>query len=196
MAPNGRGTVVWEQATGNSGFIWAASASMGGRFGSGQRLSPSGRIGILGGGGAGSRGVGVDNAGRASAIWLDDPSGLGPGTSRVRVATSNTAGRFGAVRTLQTVSGGTTLERGGIAVAPRGGAFAVWAHISSGASTASSVWGSATAGLGRPFNRPKRLSGPFGDHSAVAATSTPGAGVAVWSDGLRIGRVSASYWSP
>jgi hypothetical protein len=196
VAPNGRGTVVWEQDTGNSGFVWAASAAPGGRFGFGQRLSPAGRVAILGGGGAGSRGIGVDNSGRASAIWLEDPTALGPGTSRVRVATSNTSGRFTGVRTLQSVTGTTTLERSGIGVGPGGALFAAWAHISTGASAASSVWGAAASAPRRAFSRPKRLSGPSGDHTAVAATSAAGAGVAVWTQGQTAARVVGSYWSP
>jgi hypothetical protein len=196
IAANGRSTVVYEQVVGEADLIWAASAAWGARFAGGQRLSSPGRFAILGGAGAGSRGVGIDPAGRVSAIWEDNPLPGRTGTSRLRVATSNSAGRFRPARTPQSVSGTQTYERPAIGVAPGGGVVAAWAEVPAGASGTNLVWGSAAAAPGGPFAPPTKLSGPRGDFAAVAATRPGGAGVAVWAQGDKRPIVRLARWSP
>jgi hypothetical protein len=193
MAPNGRGTVAWEQAVGSAQpVIKAVSAPWGRRFGAPQQLSSTGRLAILGGGGSGSRGLGVDDAGHVSAIWVEDqPFGVA-GVSLVRVATSAN-GRFGRPRILQRLSGANTLERPAIAVAPAGCAIATWSELTS--SGPSFVWGADSSRYGHPFSGPGRLSGPDGDQSAVATVSTDGDGVAVWLQGRFGASVQAARWS-
>jgi hypothetical protein len=193
MAPNARGTVAWEQANGVAQpVIKAASAPWGRRFGAAQQLSSTGPEAILGGGGSGSRGLGVDDAGHVSAIWVEDPPPGASGVSLVRVATS-TNGRFGSPRTLQRLSGANTFERPAIAVAPAGCAIATWSELTS--SGPSFVWGADSSRYGHPFSRAVRLSGRNGDQSAVATVSADGDGVAVWLQGQLGGSVRAARWS-
>jgi hypothetical protein len=171
--------------------IKAVSAAWGRRFGAAQQLSSTGRVAILGGG-SGARGVGVDDAGHVSAIWVEDqPLGVA-GVSLVRGATS-TNGRFGAPRTLERLFGANAFERPAIAVAPTGCAIATWSELTSSGS--SSVWGADSSRYGHPFSRSVRLSRPGGDQSAVATVSADGAGVAVWVQGPFGGSVQAARWS-
>jgi hypothetical protein len=193
MAPDGRGTVAWEQAGGVvQPVIKAVSAPWGRRFGAAQQLSSTGPMAILGGGGSGSRGLGVDDAGHVSVIWVEDPLSGAGGASLVRVAAS-TNGRFGAPRTLQRISGANTLERPAIAVAPAGCAIATWTELTS--SGPSFVWGADSSRYGHPFGRAVRLSGRTGDQSAVATVSADGDGIAVWLQGHLGGSVRAARWS-
>jgi hypothetical protein len=193
IAPAGRGTVAWEQATGVAQpVIKAVSAPWGRRFGAAQQLSSTGPDAILGGGGSGSRGLGVDDAGHVSAIWVEDPPFGASGVSLVRVATS-TNGRFGSPRTLQRLSGANTFERPAIAVAPVGCAIATWSELTS--SGPSFVWGADSSRYGHPFGTAVRLSGRDGDQSAIATVSADGDGVAVWLQGQLGGSVRAARWS-
>ena len=195
IAPGGRSTVVYEQAIADTDVVWATSALPGRRFGPGQRLSHPGRFAILGGGGSGGRGVGVDAAGRVNAIWEETPPPGTTGSSFVRVGTANPAGRFGAPRTVQAVTGQDTFERPAIGIAPGGGVVAAWAELLGGLSGRARVFGSAAGGPGRPFSPAKLLSGAHDDFPAAAATAQGGAGVAVWEHGAS-GVVTAARWSP
>ncbi len=193
MAPDGRATVAWVQARGVAQpVVKAASAPWGRRFGSAQQLSPNGREAILSGGGSGSRGIGVDDAGHVSVIWAQDPPAGTKGVSLIRVATS-TDGRFGSPRTLQRVSGASSFERPAIGIAPAGCAIATWTELSS--SGVGSVWGADSSRYGHPFSGAVRLSGPESDQSAVATVSVDGDGVALWSQGQFGGPVRAARWS-
>lgn len=194
LAPNGRGIVAWEQANGVAEpVIDAVSAPWGRRFGRPQQLSRTGALAILGGGASGSRGLGVDSAGHVSAIWAEDPPPGHSGAAFVRVASTDSRGRFGAPRTLQRVVGETPYERPAIGVAPAGCALATWTEVTP--SLSSFVWGAASSRYGHPFSGPIRLSRPGGDQSAVAAVSANGAGVAVWDEGQFGGPVRAASWS-
>jgi hypothetical protein len=193
MAPDGRGTVAWEQSSGVAQpVIKAVSAPWGSRFGAAQLLSSPGREAILGGGASGSRGVGVDDAGHVSVIWVEDPVFGVKGVSRVRVATS-TNGRFGSFRTVEQLSGANTFERPAIGVAPAGCAIATWTELTSSGS--GFVWGADSSRYGHPFGGGGRLSGANGDQSAVATVSADGDGVAVWAQGQFGGSVRAARWS-
>lgn len=196
IAPSGRSTVVYEQEVGNSSVLWAASAPWGRRFGAEQRLTPPGRFAILGGGGSGARGIGVDGAGRVGVIWADNAPPFTVGTSRMRVATSNPAGHFGAARVLQTLSGQEDFERPAIGVAPGGAQVASWTKLVNNLKGNGFVLGSAASAAGRPFSGAKQLSaGARADFPAVAATTPGGGGVAVWGQGMR-NVVKAARWVP
>jgi hypothetical protein len=200
LSKTGQATVAWEQTYGLvEPLLAASSAPWGRRFGALQKLSPSGPEAILGGAGAGSRGLGVDAAGRVSAIWAEDlPLGVTAGTARVVSAASNPAGRFGPGQTLQVVGGGQSFERAAIGVAPLGARIASWTVLSGAG--ASYVRGSVANSPSGRFGAPSTLSAPRGDASAVAATSPSGAGIAVWSlgaaEGSGAGAIQASIWSP
>ena len=196
IGPAGRATVVWEETDGETGVIWAASAPRGRRFGGGQRLSPTGPLAILGGGGSGSRGLGVDNAGRVSAVWVEIPPPGSTGVSRVRVATSSPAGGFAAGRTLQTVRGTNSYERPAIGVAPLGGTIAAWTEQTKGGAGPNFVWAAGARGPSWAFSRPTLLPRSSSDDSSVAGTSAAGAGIAVWSVGTTTASVQASRWTP
>ena len=194
IAPNGRATVAWESGPGAATpVVLASSAPWGRRFGAAQRLSTPGPLAILGGGAAGSRGLGVDSSGHVTAIWVEVPANGGPGVSRVRVASSSRTGRFASPRTLQTTTGTRSFERPAIAVAPVGCAIATWTEL--GTSGPSFVWAADSSRYGHPFARAVRLSGRNGDDSAVAAVSKEGDGVAVWTQGQLGAPVLASRWA-
>ena len=190
-------TVAWMQTASVSDqpVVMANTAAWGQRFGQAQQLSTTGQEAILGGGGAGSRGVGVDAQGRVSAIWVEVPPPGPPGTSHVRVATSDANGDFATPVTVQTASDPFTYERPAIAVAGGGELIATWTRYSTSSSTVGRVWG---AGAEEPpaFSAPVALSPPTGDSSAVAPTTVNGAGVAVWGVGQSTGPVQAVRWVP
>jgi hypothetical protein len=195
-----RATVVWEERYGGaSAVIEASSAAWGSRFSAPQQLSPTGSEAILGGGGGGSRGVGVDASGRVSAVWVEVPVS-GRGNSRVRVATTSAFGRFRAPRTLQHERGTLTYERPAIAVALGGRILATWTLFNqdpAGSQRGDGIWGAVGTSGTHGFSAPTKLSGPNGDQSAVVATSRAGAGVAVYSASESgLGKVDASQWAP
>ena len=195
IAPNGRATVAWESGPGvATPVVLASSAPWGRRFGAPQRLSQPGPLAILGGGGSGSRGLAVDATGRVSAIWVEVPANGGPGTSRVRVASSAANGRFRSARTLAAVTGKSSYERPAIAAAPGGAVLAAWTILNG--VKPSFVWGTATTRAGGPFAHATRLSGSLGDGAVVAATSPRGAGLAIWEQGSSGGSVKSSLWAP
>jgi hypothetical protein len=201
ITPGRRSTVVWmETAPGNQGVVEATSAAWGHRFIAPQTLSPRGSEAILGGGGGGSRGIGVAGSGRVSAIWVEvPPGGTAGGPSRVRVATTGPSGRFDPARTLQHAHGVFTYERPAIAVAPGGRILATWTRYSDPGESQRGVgvWGAVSAGGHGGFQAPIRLSGVNGDASAVAATTSAGAGVAIFSASASgAGAVDSSLWMP
>jgi hypothetical protein len=193
LSDDRRATVAWEQTDGTdpAAEVMANTAAWGQKFGQAQQLSTTGALSILGGGAAGSRGVGVDDQGRVSAIWVEVPVPGPPGTSRVRVATSDPAGDFATPNTLQTANDPFTYERPAIAVADGGGLIATWTRFAS----TGRVWGAA-APAPRQFGTPVALSALEGDSSAVAPTSSGGHGVAVWGLGQSTGAVQAVRWVP
>jgi hypothetical protein len=205
LGPHQRATVVWEEeipSSSSSGIIQATSAPWGGQFSHPQQLSPTTPTSILGGGGFGARGIGVDAAGRVSAVWVQTPPG-DQGTSLVRVATTGPSGRFDAARTLQREHGTLTYERPAIAVAQGGMILATWTVLegvgsgSDGPPEVVGVWGAVSTRSRRGFAAPTKLSGPNGDQSAVAATSHNGAGLATFSDSASgLGPVDTSRWAP
>ena len=193
LSDDRRATVAWEQTTGNdpAAEVMANTAAWGGKFGQAQQLSKTGVLSILGGGAAGSRGVGVDAQGRVSAIWVEVPVPGFTGTSRVRVATSNASGDFATPATLQTANDPFTYERPAIGVAEGGGMIATWTRYAD----EGRVWGSSAPGPGQ-FRAPVVLSPPTGDSSAVATTTTSGGGVAVWGVGQSTGPIQAARFIP
>jgi hypothetical protein len=169
----------------------ANTAAWGRKFGQAEQLSKTGVLSILGGGAAGSRGVGVDAQGRVSAIWVEVPVPGFSGTSRVRVGTSNASGDFALPTTLQTANDPFTYERPAIGVAEGGGMIATWTRYAN----EGQVWGASAPGP-RQFRGPVRLSPPLGDSSAAATTSASGDGVAVWGVGQSTGSVQAVRFVP
>jgi hypothetical protein len=194
ISKGGRSTVVWEQsAQQTEAVIQASSAPRGTRFPNPQQLSPQGPLTILGGsGGASSRGVGIDRAGRVSAIWAEDPPAGQQGTSRLRVATSDPAGKFAQPTTLRTTSGAFQFERPAIAVSPRGATTAIWERysISSG-----NIWGAARAQGTSTFAPATVLSGSRAGAGSLASTSGDGDALAVWNLGTTPASVQAARYS-
>ncbi len=193
LSDDRRATVVWEQTNGGdpAAMVMANTAAWGHSFGQAQQLSKTGELSILGGGAAGSRGVGVDSRGRVSAAWVEVPVPGPPGQSRVRVATSRPSGDFGVPSTVQTANDPYTYERPAIAVSDRGAMLVTWTRYAS----SGQVWGSSAPGP-RQFRGPVRLSGLTGDSSAVAPTTVNGDGVAVWGLGQSTGAVQAVRFVP
>jgi hypothetical protein len=194
ISRRGRSTVVWEQSGKQTeAVIDAASAVRSGKFGRPQELSPSGPLTILGGsGGASSRGVGIDRAGHVSAIWAEDPPAGQQGTSRLRVATSDPAGKFAQPTTLRTTSGAFQFERPAIAVSPRGATTAIWERYSI---SSANIWGAARAQGTSIFAPATVLSGSRAAAGSLASTSRNGHALAVWNLGTTPASVQAARYS-
>jgi hypothetical protein len=193
LSDDRQATVAWMQTNGVDPAVevMANTAAWGQRFGQAQQLSMTGAEAILGGGAAGSRGVGVDDQGRVSAIWVEVPVPGPAGTSRVRVATSAAGGDFSTPETIQTATDPFTYERPAIAVAEEGGIVGTWTRYAA----AGHVLGAGARRPG-PFTGPVTLSPPTGDSSAAAMTTPNGNGVAVWGVGQSTGPVQAVRWVP
>jgi hypothetical protein len=193
LSDDRQATVAWEQTTGTdpAAEVMANTAAWGQKFGQAQQLSQTGVLSILGGGAAGSHGVGIDEQGRVSAIWVEVPVPGFTGTSRVRVATSDPDGDFGTPSTVQTATDPFTYERPAIAVADQGALIATWTRYAS----TGKVWGAA-APAPRQFGTPEALSPPTGDASAVAPTTVNGNGVAIWGVGQSTGPIQVVRWVP
>lgn len=183
VSGTGRTTATWtelqDEAT-DSEVVRARSAAWTKDFSAAQELSTRGMLAITGGDGGGSQGVGIDDAGHVSVVWVEVmPFGVGGG-GRVAVATSDTTGRFGKARTLQTVKDPLTYERPAVSVAPRGGITATWTvYQTLAADPSGRVWAARAGGPGA-FSRPIAVSGVSGDASAVAASNPRGDAVIVW----------------
>jgi hypothetical protein len=199
LSRTGRTTVVWTEMQGNAGaeVIDARTAVWGHRFGGRQQLSASGQLAIPGGGGGGSRGVGIDKAGRVSAIWVEGIAGSYKGGGRVRVATSNASGHFAPTRTLQSAKDPLAYERPAIAVSANGTVIATWTRYDMWSANPSGVvWASEGRATGA-FSHPVAVSATGGDASAVTAVGAKGNAVAVWEvgDGTT-NRVQFRRWTP
>ena len=200
MSGAGRTTVVWTEMRDNlAEVIDAGSAAWGHGFGARQRLSDSGKLAIPGGGVGGSRGVGIDNLGRVSAIWVEGDISSAVGGGRVRVATSTSSGRFQLARTLQTSADPWMYERPAIAVSASGAVIATWARDNTEAATVEGrIWASAGSAGGQ-FSRPAVISPNGGDAASVAAVDRHGGAVAVWhvcGSYMATWRIQVRRWTP
>lgn len=183
LAATGRTTVTWtdmQNAATDSQVVKARSAAWGKGFSAAQQLSTSGMLAITGGDGGGSRGIGIDDAGHVSVVWVEVmPFGV-KGGGRVAVATSDTAGKFGKARTVQSVKDPLTYERPAITVAPKGGITATWTlYHTLAADPSGGIWAARSNGSGA-FSKPITVSGVSGDASAVATANQRGDAVMVW----------------